>query len=173
MGLDYGVPHCQNPHHQHPEHADAPCPDPAARVEQAVAILRHHGMRRTRILNLVLHDLARRTRPATIAEVGESLGETVDPATLYRMMERLLHAGVVRRLGLHERAHHYELLTPGQHKDYLICTRCGAIGEINEACPVHDLQDILAKRTGYTELQHDLVFYGVCPECRGIRAPGA
>lgn len=163
---------CHNPHHQHPEHPGQPPPDIEAMVDHAVKRVREQGMRRTRILVLVLRELARRGGPATVAEMGEALGDDVDPATLYRMVERLLHVGVVRRVGLHDRAQHVELVIPGRHRDYLICTECGAVGEIIEGCPVGPVEAHLAKRTGYRNLRHELLFYGTCPECRGGKEEG-
>lgn len=130
------------------------------------------GMRRTRLLEDVLRDLARRDRPVSISQIEESIGPVCDTATLYRMVERLVEAGVLRRIGLQERARYYELVVAGQHHDYLICTGCGAIGDTNLACPVDSLEKELAQRTGYVGLQHDLVFFGRCPECQGEKPQG-
>ena len=137
-----------------------------ALVADAVARVRSLGMRRTRLLEDVLRELAGKTRPVTIGGLGEAIGGVCDTATLYRMVERLVAAGVLRKIGLHERALYYELAVPGQHRDYLICTGCGAIGDINASCPVDELEQELARRTGYAGLRHELVFYGLCPECR-------
>ena len=68
--------------------------------------------------------------------------------------------------GLHGRALYYELAWPGRHHDYLICSACGAIGDINAACPVDALEQELARKTGYQGMHHELVFFGVCPECQ-------
>jgi Fe2+ or Zn2+ uptake regulation protein len=157
---------CQHPDHHHPEHGHRVVDDIAEVVRGKISLLRSLGMRRTRLLENVLQDLAGRDRPVTIAQIGESLGGVCDTATLYRMIERLVEAGVLRRIGFHDRARYYELVLPGRHHDYLICTRCGAIGDINLACPVDTLERELAERTGYTGLHHDLVFFGCCPECQ-------
>lgn len=140
--------------------------DVEAVVREKVARVRSLGMRRTRLLENLLRNLAGRDRPVTIAQVEESIGDMCDTATLYRMVERLVEAGILRRIGLHERARYYELVLPGRHHDYLICTECGAIGDIDLACPVDTIEKELADRTGYSGLQHDLVFFGRCPECR-------
>ncbi len=157
---------CQHPHHHHPEHGDLAPVDPDKIVAQSIERVRAQGMRRTRLLEDVLRDLATRNRPVTIAMLGESIGGVCDPASLYRMVERLVEAGILRRIGLQERALYYELALPGQHRDYLICQGCGAIGDINAACPVHVLEEELTRRTGYRGLHHELVFYGLCPECQ-------
>lgn len=158
--------HCQHPHHHHPEHGDSSTQDAAEVVKTCIERVRALGMRRTRLLEDVLGELAGHGKPVTIARLGEAIGDVCDPATLYRMVERLVEAGVLRRIGLHERALYYELILPGRHRDYLICTSCGAIGDINAACPVDALEQELSSRTGYTGLHHELVFFGTCPECQ-------
>jgi len=165
---------CQHPHHHHPEHGDRPPVDPSAMAAACIEKVRALGMRKTRLLEDVLRDLAGRSRPVTIGQLGESLGEVCDPATLYRMVERLVEAGMLRRVGLHGRALYYELAWPGRHHDYLICTACGAIGDIDADCPVDALEKELAGKTGYQGMHHELVFFGVCPECQveGSKASG-
>ena len=157
---------CQHPDHHHPEHGHRPVRYVEGVVRGKIALVRSLGMRRTRLLESVLRELAGRDRPVTIGQIEESIGSVCDTATLYRMIERLVEAGVLRRIGFHERARYYELVIPGRHHDYLICTACGAIGDIELACPVDTLERELAERTGYTGLQHDLLFFGRCPECQ-------
>lgn len=156
---------CRHPHHRHPEHAAAESAAPADLVRAHLETLKTRGMRRTKPLERLLAHLAENPQPQPIARIQQDLGATCDPVTTYRIIERLVDAGAVRRIGLHHRALFYQLVIPGRHHDYLICTACGAIGEINATCPVHDLETALARDTGYQDLHHDLVFYGICPEC--------
>jgi Fur family transcriptional regulator, ferric uptake regulator len=157
---------CQHPGHKHPEHRRRQAaPDPAA-IEDAVARLRARGLRRTRLLDAVLCCLAASPRPLTIGEITTALDGAGDPASVYRMIERLVQAAVVRRLGLQERALYYQMILPGHHCAWLICQHCGAIGEIDAGCPVAELEHHLAAQSGYSDLQHELTFYGTCPECR-------
>ncbi len=96
---------------------------------------------------------------------SERLTSQCDKATVFRLLQRLAAVGIVRRLGLHERAAYFALLIPGRHQDYLICTECGSIESVNAPCPVHQLEKELTKKTGYKNLYHELEFFGVCPEC--------
>ena len=103
----------------------------------------------------------------TLAELASSapLTEQCDHATVFRLLQRLTDHGLVRRLGLHERAAYFTLLAPGRHSDYLICTSCGSIEAIQAPCPVHHLEDEIREKTGYRNLYHELEFFGVCPKC--------
>lgn len=133
--------------------------------------LRRRGLRRTRALDLLIAEMARRDKPATIAELSQSrsLRTQCDPATVYRLLMKLETHGVVRRLGLHERSTYFILVVPGRHHDYLVCTECGRIAEVDMACPVRTLEHKLEKTTGFRHVYHELEFFGVCPDCHDDR----
>ena len=129
--------------------------------------LRSRGLRRTRALDLLIREMASREKPVTIADLtaAESLREQCDPATIYRLLMKLEEHGMVRRLGLHDRAAYFILVVPGRHHDYLVCTGCGKIEAIKAPCPVHELEEEIREKTGYRGLYHELEFFGTCPKC--------
>jgi len=134
----------------------------------AIDRCRAAGLRKTRALEQLLETLVETDRPMTLAELASSprLREQCDKATVFRLLQRLTDKGIVRRLGLHERAAYFALLIPGRHRDYLICTSCGSISPVNAPCPVHELEEEIRRTTGYLELYHELEFFGLCPECQ-------
>lgn len=136
-------------------------------IVDCIDSLRQRGARRTRALELVIAELARRAGPMTLAELAATpaIKEQCDPATVYRLVMKLEEHGMVRRLGLHERATYFLLVIPGQHHDYLVCTECGKMEEIDMACPVHALEAQLEKTSGFRRIYHELEFFGVCPVC--------
>ena len=136
-------------------------------VRQLIDRCRSLGLRRTKALEQLLITLIESDRPMTLAELAESprLTDQCDKATVFRLLQRLADKGVVRRLGLHERAAYFTLLLPGRHQDYLICTECGSIKSVQAPCPVHALEDEIRETTGYKNLYHELEFFGTCPAC--------
>ena len=136
-------------------------------VKETVDRCRMAGLRRTKALEELIITLIESDRPMTLAELAASdrLADQCDKATVFRLLQRLAEHGVVRRLGLHERAAYFTLLVPGKHSDYLICTRCGSIEAIQAPCPVHQLEEEIREKTGYRNLYHELEFFGVCPKC--------
>jgi Fe2+ or Zn2+ uptake regulation protein len=142
-------------------------------VKQTVERCRMAGLRRTKALEELIATLLEHDRPMTLAELASSkrLAEQCDKATVFRLLQRLAGHGIIRRLGLHERAAYFTLLVPGKHSDYLICTSCGSIEAIQAPCPVHQLEEEIRVKTGFRNLYHELEFFGVCPKCaRGERA---
>jgi len=138
-----------------------------ALIQEIVDRCRELGLRRTKALEELIATLIENDRPMTLAELAtsERLAEQCDKATVFRLLQRLAAHGIVRRLGLHERAAYFTLLIPGKHSDYLICTSCGRIQTIQAPCPVHKLEEEIRAKTGYRNLYHELEFFGVCPEC--------
>lgn len=136
-------------------------------AEGIIGQLRKAGLRRTRALEELVATLVESDRPMTLAELASSrrLAAQCDKATVFRLLQRLAGHGVVRRLGLHERAAYFTLLVPGKHRDYLICVGCGSIEAIQAPCPVHHLEEEIRQKTGYRNLYHELEFFGVCPKC--------
>ncbi|MCP5534130.1 MAG: transcriptional repressor [Akkermansiaceae bacterium] len=136
-------------------------------VRQTVQRCREAGLRRTKALEELIATLAESGRPMTLAELAtsERLSDQCDKATVFRLLQRLAGHGMVRRLGLHERAAYFTLIIPGTHSDYLICTKCGSIEAIKAPCPVHALEEEIREKSGYRDLYHELEFFGVCPKC--------
>lgn len=125
------------------------------------------GLRRTKALVSVLEVLASAQQPFTLQQIAESpLFETeCDPATVYRLITKLVENRIVRRIGFHSRAAHY-CLRAGHHQDYLICRDCGNIEVLDIACPVEHLEEKIAVDSGYSDLEHELEFYGRCATCQ-------
>jgi len=140
---------------------------PKKTVNLVIERCRDLGLRRTKALEELLTTLVEADRPMTLAELASSerLADQCDKATVYRLLQRLSEHGILRRLGLHERAAYFTLLQPGKHSDYLICTGCGKIESIKAPCPVHELEDEIREKTGYQGLYHELEFFGTCPRC--------
>ena len=140
-------------------------------VDDCAKRLRNRGLRRTRALDLLIREMAGRDMPVTIADLTQSptLREKCDPATVYRLLMKLEEHGMVRQLGLHERAMYFTLVRQDRHQDYLICTGCGRIEEVDMACPVRTLERKLEKSSGFRHVYHELEFFGVCPGCHDGR----
>lgn len=136
-------------------------------ISQTIDRCRSFGLRRTKALEELVATLLDSERPMTLAELAASprLRDQCDKATVFRLLQRLAEKGVVRRLGLHERAAYFTLLLPGRHQDYLICTECGSIEPVKAPCPVHELEDEIRLKTGFRNLYHELEFFGTCPTC--------
>ena len=126
------------------------------------------GMRRTAALDACLRVLASADQPMTLQQIAgdSSFDVSCDPATIYRLVSRLEERRIVRRIGFHSRAAHY-CLRESSHQDYLICRDCGSVEVLDIACPVEHLEKQIAEESGFSDLEHELEFYGRCGYCQG------
>lgn len=141
--------------------------DPECLLCQALDRARERGLRMTKALEDVLRMLIDANKPLTLADIAESkqLTSHADRATVFRLLTKLEKLGIIRRLGLHDRAAYYTMIFPGEHNDYLVCTECGRIDRLDIECPVEELETQIAKKSKFTELYHELMFFGRCPKC--------
>lgn len=121
----------------------------------------------TKALEDVLRMLIAADKPLTLGDIAESsqLTSHADRATVFRLLTKLEKLAIIRRLGLHDRAAYYTMIFPGEHNDYLVCTGCGRIDRLDIECPVEELETQIAKQSKFTQLYHELMFFGLCPKC--------
>jgi len=138
---------------------------PAELTQDALDRCRIAGLRRTKALEDILQALVEAAKPMTLAGLATALEGRCDKATVYRLLIRLEEHSVIRRLGFHDRSAHYTMRYSDRHDDYLICTGCGSVESLDISCPVETLEREISAGSGFTNLYHELQFYGVCPAC--------
>ena len=135
------------------------------RLDNILAQCREKGMRRTKLLRGTLTFLLTQNEPVSIQQILSEINEDCDPASLYRLLHKLETLSIVRRIGLHDRAAHFLLTGGSEHHDYVVCTECGKVQPLGMDCPVHQLEKTVSRETGFSEVYHELQFYGCCPDC--------
>jgi len=99
---------------------------------------------------------------ARLPEIGLS--------TVYRTLELLAELGILQKLDFGAGRSQYELSLPdaGHLHHHLICLRCGKIREF-QPDGLEELEEAVARETGFEILDHSLRFYGLCEDCRDER----
>jgi len=137
-------------------------------VEGLVAALRERGFRVTRPRRAVcsviaVHHDEHLTAPQILAYSEEQLGGGVDRATVYRTLEALEEAGVLRHshIGHGPTVYHLTDERPHQH---LVCGTCGKTVAVGET----DIETVFARITEVTGFVPDVQHFalgGLCAEC--------
>ncbi|WP_423920465.1 Fur family transcriptional regulator [Frigoribacterium sp. 2-23] len=91
-------------------------------------------------------------------------------ATVYRALSDLAADGAADSLQ-QEGESLYRACTPGTHHHHLICRNCGATVEI-EADEVETWAQQIAAKHGFTQPQHIVDVFGLCPACTAAAAAG-
>lgn len=85
-------------------------------------------------------------------------------ATIYRALELFEELGLVSRLEFGDGGRRYEFAL-GKDHHHLLCLDCGQIAEFNEDL-LEDLQETIARESGFLILNHSLRFFGYCSRCK-------
>lgn len=130
--------------------------------------LEHEGYRITQPRRAVVSALTE--RPLSVQEIYTRTKQnsgSIDLASIYRTLDILLQAGIVRMIETGERGRSYELVNEHNHHHHLICNICGSIEDV-KLDEVGMLQE-LKKRTHFSIDHHHIEFFGACYKCQKDR----
>lgn len=133
---------------------------------EAAALLRNAQLRVTRPRTAVIDELYR--HPHTDADdvaaaVRMRLGK-VSRQAIYDVLHALTDARIVRRIEPAGSPALYELHT-GDNHHHLVCRRCGRVADVD--CAVGAAPCLEPSQThGFAIDEAEVVFWGLCPECR-------
>lgn len=123
-------------------------------------------LRMTHQRKAVLDVVQRLKSHPTVDEVYDQVREIlphVSLATVYRNLELLAENGLIRKLdhvGSRKRFDH------NAHSHYHVrCTKCQKVEDVPVE-PLRQLEYDLSKITGFKIVNHELMFFGICPTCQ-------
>ncbi|WP_186760203.1 MULTISPECIES: Fur family transcriptional regulator [Arthrobacter] len=88
----------------------------------------------------------------------------VSLATTYRILASMAEDGLVDTLRNGDGEAVYRRCSATSHHHHLLCRNCGKTVEI-QAPAVESWAATIAKENGFTQVQHTVEIYGLCPEC--------
>lgn len=127
-------------------------------------LLKQHGFKATPGRVALLHTLWHETQPISIPSLAHKLRAHLNEATLYRALEALIAAGVIRRVDLGHSHTHVELQK--EHHHHIVCTVCGTVEDIESATLEKELARAGAAAKRFITIQsHSVEFFGTCRSC--------
>jgi Fur family transcriptional regulator, zinc uptake regulator len=152
-----------------PDHDHDRCTADA--LAHAEALCAARGQRLTPLRRQVLETLAESHKALGAYEIMERMagqGPRPAPITVYRALDFLLENGLVHRI----ESRNAFLACIGDHHAagsgttvFLICERCGAVGEASSAAVAETLQTA-ARAVGFTPKARVIEVTGICAHCR-------
>lgn len=131
--------------------------------------LRSAGLRVTHTTRNILDLLARQARPVSVASLRGALHPTPAVTTVYRLLERLVAAGVVSRVDLGHGHIDYELPVADAHH-HATCTVCGHVARL-PGCTVAPLSRTATQHAGFASIaRHTIELFGICKRCEKRRS---
>lgn len=136
-------------------------------MDDLIKLCKDSGLRITVGLRTILTVLNEAKLPLSLHELEthESLMKNFDRTTIFRTLQRLEGIGMLRRLNFSHSGAKFTLNKGHNHKEYLICKSCGEVQALEISCPVHKLEKELSETKGFTNMSHELTFYGLCETC--------
>ena len=103
----------------------------------------------------------------TVEEVYQKVHQsypTISKVTVYRNLRLLAENGLVKKVMLPEDMERYDKRTDRHY--HFKCRNCGALYDIDVDFP-ENMDEAVRSKYGFEVDEHDVVFNGLCSECRG------
>lgn len=101
-----------------------------------------------------------------IYDIMSKTDNSVSLATLYRNLNQLSESGVIKKIEGLDNSAHYDHNT---HEHYhCICIKCGRVYDIPADVAPNLVKNAEAS-TGFIIKSHDIIFHGICNECKDIK----
>jgi len=117
-------------------------------------------MRMTKNREKVYAEILSSSVPMTAYEVSEKLSE-MSLTTVYRALEYLYEAGLLKRFSLGEYTYYY---SSSVHRHFFRCISCGKLYPIEE-CYMEEYEEYLSKTFKFKIHEHFVLFSGLCEAC--------
>lgn len=139
---------------------------PAEPAELFEAFLRGRGLHVTRPRRAVVEAVFSLPRHFEAGDLWAAVRGTVSSAaTVYRTLDLLEEAGLVRRVSFGEAHAHYEHVLGREDHGHLVCHACGRVVEFSDP-GLKKVVTQAAERHGFTLTEAVVQGYGLCPTCR-------
>ncbi|NMC14232.1 MAG: transcriptional repressor [Chloroflexi bacterium] len=141
--------------------------NPELRYQALLTTLHERGSRLTSHRLALIRLLSTSEGHPNAMQLYESLRlqfPTISLATIYKTLALLKDEGEVLEIDLHNDSH-YDGNKPYPHP-HLICTQCHKIFDGDEITAIQKINQEIEDRYNFQISRHQLVFYGMCWECR-------
>jgi Fe2+ or Zn2+ uptake regulation protein len=116
----------------------------------------------------ILHILSAYRLPVSIEMIVKAESDAAHCAetTVYRTLILFREVDLVRQINLPGKISHFILNVPDKPSDFLVCRCCGRVEELAAPKAILELEQDVAKQSGFKAVYHELELYGVCPDCQ-------
>ena len=125
------------------------------------------GFRMTKLRSALLEIFANEVKPFSADEILTVLKKNdlpVHKVTLYRELDVLANASVIRPIHFHDQILRYESVEHNHHH-HVVCVKCNTIADVDVGDNFEEVERKITKKTKFTILRHSLEFFGLCNAC--------
>ena len=128
--------------------------------------------RNTRQRALLEEELDRHDDFRTAQEIHQCMlshGDTVSLATIYRSLTQMHEDGLVDQVRTESGEMAFRRCTDEGHHHHLVCRTCGKTIEFLPP-ELEGWANKVAEENGFTQIEHTLEIFGLCPDCSASSA---
>ncbi|MGN6503928.1 MAG: Fur family transcriptional regulator [Tepidisphaeraceae bacterium] len=93
----------------------------------------------------------------------KQMGHRVSRATVYRTLNHLQDAGILKQVFFDNRQSYFEVVAGREANDYLICVDTGEVIEFRSE-KLRQLRDEICREHGYEPMSHQFHIFGMSPK---------
>lgn len=112
--------------------------------------------------------LVNSAEPLSAIDIIESFKQKNNPVnktTVYRELDTLMTANLVKEIDFGEGKKRYELDT-NKHHHHLVCLNCKKSEDVELQADLDKEEQRVEKETGFEIKSHSLEFFGLCKNCQ-------
>lgn len=135
--------------------------------EQILETLRSTGHRITLSRRAIIRAVLQSTTPLSAVGVLEKIRKEkmeVDKTTVYRELQMLANAGLIRSLTFDDGVRRYQAHADS-HTHHIVCTQCNRVDAVTMEHDMDGIEKAIHKQKAFTVTSHSLEFYGLCAKC--------
>lgn len=162
-----------------PKNAGALAKPPTTQFEPICAIFRRYlhteKLKFTPERAMILDTVLRKEglfEPEQLVTDLKALGHRASRATIYRTLNHLQDAGILKQVFFDNKQSYYEVIAGRQTYDYLICVATGKVIEFNSD-KLRKLRDEICREHGFDPISHQFHIFGLSPEGQASRKAGS
>lgn len=139
-------------------------------IEDVKALLRAKEYKLTPQRQLIMQVFLEVVDKHLSAEDVYNIVKKTDPdiglATVYRTLDLLADLGVLNKMDFGDGRARYEINQGDTHQHHhLLCLSCGSVKEFEDDL-LEKLEEVIAKKSKFQIVDHQLKFYGYCSDCQ-------
>lgn len=139
-------------------------------MDSILSLLRTKGYRLTEIRKTIVEIFSTAGQPISAVDIMQEFklrGLKVNKTTIYREIESLLGADVLKEVSLRDGTKRYEV-DSNSHHHHLICLNCKKIQDVDLAADLEKQERRIETEQKFKIQSHSLEFFGLCKDCQNI-----
>ena len=118
----------------------------------------------------LLEALQGEPHPISVDDLQKKLSKKLNRVSVYRALEDLVEASLVRRIDISKDHALYEMSVGRKHHHHAVCTSCGHIEDISGCHTQELMKEARRGAKGFSRIEdHSLEFFGICKKCEVVK----